>query len=244
MAVAGTLLTMFLSVAADVECNASPRVEPTHNDHPMKIKPLVSGLAAVLCLATSASAAISSYLTQTTVTTGQSLKMDWNPEEGWAATIGNHSGDDSLYLTPTELLDFGDEIFANPAVVGSWAGNAFSISTTNSSANGLIDGTFTYSNLTESKPAGNGTYFAGLRYDLGEGNFNYGWVNYSTNADSSEITFLGAAFNTTANEPILAGQTSEVSPVPEPSGQLAIAGLIGSGLLLRRRASRKAVVRA
>lgn len=210
----------------------------------MKIKTLVTGLAAVLCLATASSAAISTYLTETLVATGQSLIMDWNPGEGWFAAIGSHTGGDSLYLTPTEFFDFDGEIFANPALVGSWAGNAFSISTSNSSANGIIDGGLTYSNSTESKPAGNGTYFAGLRYDLGEGNFNYGWVNYSTNADSSEITFLGAAFNTTANESILAGQASEVSPVPEPSGQLAIAGLIGSGLLLRRRASRQALPRA
>lgn len=210
----------------------------------MKIKTLVTGLAAVLTLATSSSAAISTYLTQTTVATGQSLIMDWNPEEGWGAAIGGHTGGDSLYLTPTEFMDFGDEIFAFPALVGSWANNAFSISTTNSSVNGIINGGLTYSNKTESNPAGNGTYFAGLRYDLGEGNFNYGWVNYSTNADSSEITFIGAAFNTTANESILAGQTSTVTAVPEPSGQLAIAGLIGSGLLLRRRASCKAVARA
>jgi hypothetical protein len=115
-------------------------------------------------------------------------------------------------------------------------GNAFSISTINSSANEVIDGNLTYSNYTESNPAGNGTYFAGLRYDLGEGNFNYGWVNYSTNEGSTAITFLGAAFNTTANESILAGQT--VTAVPEPSGQLAIAGLIG--MLLRRRVRRTA----
>lgn len=123
-------------------------------------------------------------------------------------------------------------------------GPAFSISTTNSSVNGIIDGTLTYSNHTESKPAGNGTYFAGLSYYLGEGNFNYGWVNYSINADSSAITFLGAAFNTTANESILAGQTSAASAVLEPSGQIAIAGLIGSGLVLRRPASRQALANA
>jgi hypothetical protein len=211
----------------------------------MKIKTLVTGLAAVLCLATASSAAISTYLAETTVSTGQSLKMDWTPNAGWSALIGSHSGGDPLYLTPTEFMDFDGEIFANPAMVGSWAaGNAFSISTSNRSANGIIDGTLTYSNSTESNPAGNGTYFAGLRYDLGEGNFNYGWVNYSTNADSTEITFLGAAFNTTANESILAGETSTVTAVPEPGGQLAIAGLIGSGLLLRRRASRQALARA
>ena len=210
----------------------------------MKIKTYVYSLAAVLCLATASSAAISTYLTETLVVTGQSLIMDWNPGEGWSAQIGTHSGGDSLYLTPTEFMDFGDEIFAQPAMVGSWAYNAFSISTTNSSADGIIDGALTFSNHTESKPAGNGTYFAGLRYELGEGNFNYGWVNYSTNADSSKITFLGAAFNTTANESILAGQSSTVTAVPEPSGQLAIAGLIGSGLLLRRRASGRAGARA
>lgn len=206
----------------------------------MKIRTLVSGLAAALCLAASSSAAISTYLTDTTAVSNQSLKMDWTPAEGWSAAIGSHTGGDSLYLTPTVFLDFDGEIFEQPAMVGSWAGNAFSISTINISANGIIDGNLTYSNHTESNPAGNDTYFAGLRYDLGEGNFNYGWVNYSTNADSTEITFLGAAFNTTANESILAGQT--VTAVPEPSGQLAIAGLIG--MLLRRRVVRRTAARA
>ena len=206
----------------------------------MKIKTLVSGLAAVLCLATSSSAAISTYLTETTVATGQSLHMDWTPNSGWSAAIGNHTGGESLYLTPTEFMDFEGEIFANPAMVGSWAGNAFSISTSNSSVNGVIDGTLTYSNHTESNPAGNGTYFAGLRYDLGAGNFNYGWVNYSTNSDSSQITFLGAAFNTTANESIAAGQTSAVSPVPEVSSHLALLALGSAGVLTRRRLKRAA----
>lgn len=210
----------------------------------MKIKICVYSITALLTLASSSSAAISTYLTETTVTTGQSLKMDWNPEDGWSAAIGSHTGGEPLYLTPTEFMDFDGEIFANPAMVGSWAYNAFSIGTTNSSVNGIIDGTLTYSNHAESKPAGNGIYFAGLRYDLGEGNFNYGWVNYSTNADSSAITFLGAAFNTTANESILAGETSTVSAVPEPGGQLAIAGLIGSGLLLRRRMTRRTAASA
>lgn len=206
----------------------------------MKIKTLASCLASVLCLVTSSSAAITTYLTQTTVTTGNSLKMDWNPTAGWSAQIGSHTGGDSLYLTPSESFDFGDDTFVSAAMVGSWANNAFSLSTENSSLNDVIDGDFTYSNLTESNPAGNGTYFTGLRYSLGEGNFNYGWVNYSTNADSTQITFLGAAFNTTANESILAGQTSVAPAVPEPSGQSVVASLIVSCLLLRRRTAARA----
>lgn len=195
---------------APVAATDVPR-RPTTHPNQMKISTLVSCLAAVLCLATSSSAAISIYLMETTVVSGQSLKMDWNPNAGWSAQIGNHTGGDSLYLTPKVFEEFDGDIYETPAMVGCWAYNAFSISTSNRSADGLIDGTLSYSNHTESNPAGNGTYFAGLRYDLGEGNFNYGWVNYSTNADSTVITFLGAAFNTTANESIL-----PVRPRPSP----------------------------
>lgn len=56
--------------------------------------------------------------------------------------------------------------------------------------------------------------FAGLRSNLREGDFNYGWVNHTTNVDSSVITFLGAAFNITASVSFLVGQVPTVTVVP------------------------------
>jgi hypothetical protein len=59
----------------------------------------------------------------------------------------------------------------------------------------------------------------------GAGNYNSGWMKYSTSFDSSTIAFLGAAMNTTTNESILAGQflgPSALSPLAFGLGGLAI----------------------
>ena len=201
----------------------------------MKIRTLVSAFAAVLCLATHSTAAFVTYLDQTTVTSGYSLQMDWSPAGGWSAAIGSPSNGEPLYFSPSQSFDFDGEVMTNPADVGSWGNTSLSMSTATINLDQAVDWSLSYSNRIDTFPAGNANYFTGLRYDLGGGNFNYGWVNYSTNFDSSSITLLGAAFNTTVNESIAAGQTTSV---PEPSAYL-IGGVFGGLALLRRRASRK-----
>ncbi|MEI8039167.1 MAG: hypothetical protein WCJ14_12325 [Verrucomicrobiota bacterium] len=202
----------------------------------MKINTLVSSLAAALCLATHSSAAIVPNLDQITVTSGSSLHMNWSPAGGWSAVIGAANNGEPFYLTPAVIYNDPEYSYTNPADVGSWQGTALSMSTATINLNGVVDGQMSYSGYIDTVPGSGANYFTGLRYDLGGGNYDYGWVNYSTNADSTAITLLGAAFNTTANESILAGQTT-VATVPEPSAYL-IGSVFGGLALLRRRASR------
>lgn len=77
-------------------------------------------------------------------------------------------------------------------------------------------------------------YF-GIRYDLGSGNYNYGWVGLSFDSASGIGTFLGAAINTTPNLAISAGV------VPEPSSTCLLGLGIGALAFViagKRRAAR------
>lgn len=203
----------------------------------MKFKTLVSSLAAIFCLATHSSATISSYLDQTIVPTNKSLHMNWNPTDAWTAVIGSHTGGEPLYLSSATNYDFGDgDLSYSQGYIGSWGGTALSLSTGYINLASTVNSSLSFSNYIDLTPVDNSnSTFSGLRYDLGGGNYHYGWINYSTNADSTQITLLGAAFNTVVNEPILAGQTSVI---PEPSAAW-ISGLLGSVILLRRRVSRQ-----
>lgn len=165
--------------------------------------------------------------------------MAWSPGGGWSVQTGFASNVGPLYLSPAFLFEeeFGDVYAAG--FIGSANGTSLSLSTAFINANAVIDGSLLYSGNIDLTPVDNSSStYAGLKYDLGGGNYNYGWVNYATNANSTEITLLGAAFNTTANEPIFAGQTSSIAAVPEPSEYLlgGVPALLGGFVLLRRRA--------
>lgn len=84
------------------------------------------------------------------------------------------------------------------------------------------------------------TGFAGVRFDLGIGNFAYGWVRMKVEDTGSnpnagwpdKVTIYDWAYETSANTPILAGAGG---PIPEPSrALLALAGA-GAAFLRRRR---------
>lgn len=202
----------------------------------MKIKTLASSLAVVISLATQSSAAISTYLNQVSVSSGSSLHMNWNPTSLWFAEVGSHTGGEPLYLSSASYVpDFDFGTYYQQGYIGSWSGTALSLSTAFIAAGSTVDGSLSFSNYIDLTPVdGTASTYAGLRYDLGGGNYHYGWVNYSTNSDSTVITFLGAGFNTIANEPVQAGQTTAV---PEPSAAW-IGGLFAGIALLRRRVGR------
>ena len=197
----------------------------------------IASIIASLCISTHSPAAIIVCPSvPITVSSGQSLHMNWTPGSGWFTEIGSHTGGEPLYLTPTTFMfdpDMG--MMSNPADVGSWSGTALSLSKTYSVFDSAIDGDLEYSNYLDLFPNGDSNYYSGLRYDLGGGDYCYGWVNYVTNADSSSITLEGAAFNTIANEPIRAGQLTDASPVPEPASLFSTVCLAASALVLRRR---------
>lgn len=203
----------------------------------MKIKTFASSLAVAISLATGSHAAISTYLTQTTVSDGASLHMNWNSTTFWSAEVGVHTGSEPLYLTAASYNfdPFEFSFMYQQGYIGSWSGTALSLSTTFIAAGFTVDGSLSYSNYIDLTPVdGTASTYAGLRYNLGGGNYHYGWVNYSTNSESTEITLLGAGFNTIANEPVQAGQTTAV---PEPSAAW-IGGLFAGIALFRRRVGR------
>jgi len=79
------------------------------------------------------------------------------------------------------------------------------------------------------------TGFAGFRFAVGGGNFDYGWVRLQVDADANgfpdKLTAIDSAYDNTPNEAILAGQTSSV---PEP-GTAALLALAGAGAAFLRR---------
>ncbi|QYM78230.1 PEP-CTERM sorting domain-containing protein [Horticoccus luteus] len=84
-----------------------------------------------------------------------------------------------------------------------------------------------------------GATYVGLRFG-NDSVYHYGWakVNIQTStAEDKRMTLYGFAYNTVANESILAGETSAI---PEPSTYAALAGLLaGSAALFRRRQLRR-----
>ena len=94
------------------------------------------------------------------------------------------------------------------------------------------------------------TGFAPLRIDAGGGNYNYGWVEVTTQVTNRSSTYLngatvtvtGFAFEDQVNTAILAGDQGGPAPVPEPGTMAVGAGLfaLAVGAHLRRRREKKA----
>lgn len=73
--------------------------------------------------------------------------------------------------------------------------------------------------------------FTGVRIDAGGGEFNYGWLRYSTGLGT--VTLHDAAFESNVNQGI-----TTPGGVPEPSRALLLA-LAGGAMALRRRRAMK-----
>jgi len=153
------------------------------------------------------------YSTPATLS-GQSLVLNWNPNSSYSINIYGFGKQGPAFLDPSIYhSDPEGGGFYSSAEVGSWGG---SLSATSELSGGAVIGLGTSFNAYYSyRPANSSSLsYMGLAYDLGGGNYDYGWISYSTSSDSSTITFLGAAMNTTPNQSITAGQ---LSAVPEPS---------------------------
>lgn len=71
--------------------------------------------------------------------------------------------------------------------------------------------------------------YVGLKWDVGGGNFNYGWARVDVSAaNNGTATLLSFAYESTPNAPIVAGA------IPEPSS-LALLAAGGGALVLKRR---------
>lgn len=73
--------------------------------------------------------------------------------------------------------------------------------------------------------------YVGLKWDVGAGDFLYGWAQVDVTSDNfGTATLSGFAYETQANTPIVAGATG----IPEPSS-LALLAAGGGALALKRR---------
>jgi len=169
------------------------------------------------------------------LSSGQSLLMNWSPSSSYTVQSYPYRTMGSVFLAPTQTqpdYGFGYGSSTNPAMAGSWGGSSLTGSTSELNSGAVIGTGTTFSGWNVIEPSGGSSAsYMGLAYDLGDGNYNYGWMKYSTSSDSSTITFLGAAMNTTTNESILAGQ------VPEPSALSLLAVGLGALAMMRRRRS-------
>lgn len=149
----------------------------------------------------------------------------------------------SISVSPNNVggLQFVFRALDNFSKKGKFAVAATSFASNDASSrasNGLLTAGTTMSSSTSVTtfllPGANlSNVYLGLKIDAGGGNFNYGWVRFSTGPDSppfgpTSITVLDAAYETTQNAGILVGA------VPEPS-TAALLTLAGGAVALRRR---------
>ena len=72
--------------------------------------------------------------------------------------------------------------------------------------------------------------YVGLKWDIGGGNFNYGWARVDVSAaNNGTATLFSYAYESTPNAPITAGA------IPEPSSLALLAAGGGAAALKRRR---------
>ena len=162
-------------------------------------------------------------------------------------TFPGSDGGLSGYLNPLGNIEWGfsgnyvDRLALNDSISGA---SVWSWGSTPSSVllGGYLgaDGNWGFSGPDDTK-----TGFAPLRISAGGGNYNYGWVEVTTQAGyiwsppylgTASVTVTGFAFEDQVNTAILAGDQGSgpgPSPVPEP-GTWAAAALLAGGAAYAR----------
>jgi hypothetical protein len=119
------------------------------------------------------------YSTPATLS-GQSLVLNWNPNSSYSINIYGFGKQGPAFLDPSIYhSDPEGGGFYSSAEVGSWGG---SLSATSELSGGAVIGLGTSFNAYYSyRPANSSSLsYMGLAYDLGGGNYDYGWISYST----------------------------------------------------------------
>jgi hypothetical protein len=165
----------------------------------------------------------SALTTPFTLTAGSGpiyLMLTWDPVNGFVTRTSGQTT--VVYFTSPQPADMFDDP-AEPAQIasegyGGYTGNLNGI-TTNEVAGGIVlnsslDFSDPSSSFVSFNPPDNetGSYF-GIDYNAGSGNYNFGWVEYSTTTNS--FTLDEAYMDTTVNEAVTVGEG--IDPVPEPS---------------------------
>ena len=127
--------------------------------------------------------------------------------------------------------------WANPAFAG---GNYFGYTNNNLaqitvlpvSLGSLIDGNSSWVPRVENITTGVFDLYYGIRFNQGNGDYNYSWLQMATTNNS--LTFGNAGVETTVNAAIAAGDTGAV-PEPSTYALLALAGGAAALAALRRK---------
>jgi len=142
-----------------------------------------------------------------------------------AIFVGNNAGGPAVSFFPA-----GAATPSNPFIYAGTDADSTHIKYL--SAGSVIDDTmFLGGNPSLDTLAIGDTGYMGLRLYFGE-SFSYGWAEVQRDADQT-YSLLATGYNTEADQPILAGQTTGEVPEPSTLALFAMGGL--SGLLMLRR---------
>ena len=147
------------------------------------------------------------------------LMLTWDPISGFTTRTSGQTT--VVYFTSPQPAGMDNP--AEPAQIasygyGGYTGNLNGITPGEESYGTLLNNSSQFSDPGSSMaafdPPDNETasYF-GMNYNAGGGNYNYGWVEYTTTSDS--FTLDEAYMNTTINDPVTVGEG--ISATPEPS---------------------------
>jgi len=186
-------------------------------------KRYVAVMAVAGLIMTISAGAQSTLSTPFTLTAGYGptyLMLTWDPINGFVTRTSGQTT--VVYFTSPQPADMdGDP--AEPAQIASYGYGGYT-----SNLNGITSGEEAYGTLLNSSsqfsdpsssmaafnPADNeAASFFGMDYNAGNGNYNYGWVEYTTTTNS--FTLDEAYMNTTVNQSATVGEG--ISAAPEPS---------------------------
>jgi hypothetical protein len=166
--------------------------------------------------------------------------FDINPDKqlqvGESLTFGSINLSNATYLLGSGGFSFtvsNNGGFTNFSGVGIEFAALAGFYTYQLAPGALISGSLVWGNPTFNGYGAGDKDFVGLRMDLGDGNYNYGWAAFAPvfEEDGPVFTITSFAFQGTSNTPILAGQTSVI---PEPSTMISLI-LGGSAFAFSRR---------
>lgn len=132
----------------------------------------------------------------------------------------------------------GKEFFFSSSFLnGDYRGgsNQAKVSSASVSFGATIDSSLNWSSRINISQGLGDTYY-GIRFDNGDGNFSYGWLDLKT--PGIDVTFVSAGVEQSLNTGIRAGSTTSI---PEPSSASVFAGLAGGVAALTNLRRRRKV---